>query len=690
MRTLTTILLLLAAPLLTGPVLGQQQGQRVAGVEQVQTLLADEQVRLVHSQPWYAAGERLWFKAFINKTSNRPPSRALYVELQDANGTTLINQRLVVEEGIAYGDMLLPSTLPSGSYTLLATTNWLKNFSDKQQHREQLLIVNSREVVALRHTKAVSPSLHVQFFPEANSLLAGVTTKVAVVVTNAAGIGIATKGIIADTAGNTVTSFQTEATGVGVFELPANAQAQYVAQVQAQGYKAQRAELPKPKQNGLALSVKGQSPEAITVGVHSTMPWTYTLLATSGDQVVFTHSAKTSGIVRVPWQATPGKSLRLLLLNPAGLIEAEQLVLPAQLPTGLQVKTDRPQYGTRQQVKVTLQGIPERAKLAVAVSAQRPGFHRPLAAIPTSGMQEELLLVHAADEGLWKDVLAGKTEATHELEPFVAALPRTGIAEPFASTNFSTRTDTAFVQALPESVVAYAEKHHTRAHLQEIYGLTEPHAVAPLHRLPADRVFKLDDYITFNNVEEAIKEVTTNVRMVRKKGRQTVRLLYVAPGTKRMMKQEPLYLVDGVIVEGMEEILALDLNDIASIEIAWSEEKLYAANLGHLTDNGLFAVYTKSGEARERLKEKGRSVLYGQYNQPKAFVATSNAVASTIPDFRQLVYWEPQLQAGANGEASFTFFTSDEIGTFQIEVLGQTAEGIPLRGTTQYEVRPAN
>ena len=698
MKKLTKILWLLAIPLLSNPVLGQQRQANVAGAAQVQILLADEQVRLVHSQPWFAAGERLWFKGFVNRNSSNPPSRALYVTLQDARGNTIINQRLVVEEGVAHGDMQLPKELPSGTYTLVAATKWMKNFSDRQQYREQLLIVNSREVMALQNRKADNKPLNVQFFPESNSLLAGVRSKVAVVVTNAAGIGIAAQGTVADTAGRTVASFRSDDTGVGAFELKADFGQAYVAQVQAEGYQMRRAILPKAKQNGLALSVKGQSSTGIKVDVRSTMPWAYTLLAESGGKVYFTHSAKEAGEVTVPWQAKPGETVRLLLLNPGGLVEAEQrVVLPTEAPE-LQVSTDRKQYGTRQQVTVTLQGLPQGGSVAVAVAGQQANFHRPLTGNPAvwrNTEQGKLLLANAADEGLWEDILQGKKEGSQLREPFVEPISRAGIAGPFVSRSFDTRTDTAFVQALPASVVAYALKNHARTHINEIYGLTEPHAAATLPRLPADRVYKLDNYIAFNDVEEAIREVTTNVRMQKKKGRKIVRLLYVAPGTKRMMKHEPLYLLDGVIVEGMEEILALDLNDIASIEIAWSEEKLYAGNLGQLVDNGMFAVYTKSGEARERLKEKGRPVLYEQYNLPRNFISLSgipgdSGEAQHTPDFKQLVFWEPMLQPGPDGKAKLTFYTSDETGIFRVRVLGQTAEGIPVSGEAEFEVKLIN
>lgn len=680
MRIVTTILLLAAAPLLPLKAQSQQEQAAKAAATQVQMQLADERVRLVHSQPWYAAGERLWFSAFVNHNSTHPPSRTLYVELLDPKGNAVVNQRLVVEKGMAQGDFLLPADLPSGNYTLQAATSWMHNFSKGQRYQEQLLVVNSAEVKALQGEMLKPAPLQVRFFPESGSLLQGITTKMTVTVTNAAGIGEAAEGTLADTAGRTVATFKTDATGIAVFDLKAVSQEQLIARVYAKGLDTQQVSLPKPRQNGLALAVRQVSEAGIQAEVRNTSPWGYTLVAESGGKVYHVLSGTGSGAVEVPWQAGISAPVRLLLLNSGGLVEAEQLLrLPLQ--SSLEVSTDKKQYGTRQPVTVKLQGLTPTTRLSVTVAGQKPAIQSPMA--PSQALQN-------VDEELWQAVAEGRTAASHKRETLVEPMRQEGVKSPFQRSALDKRIDTAFVQALPPQVVAFAQQHYKRTRINEIYGLTEPHAAAPLPRLPTDRVFKLDDYVIFNNVEEALREATTNLRVRNKKGRISVRLLYVAPGTKRMMKGEPLYLLDGVMLDNMDEIQALDLNDIASIEIAWSEEKLYAGNLGSMVDNGMLAIYTKSGESRERLKAKGLPLLYGQYNLPRNFVlpsaATGTAAEQHTPDFRQLLFWEPLLQAGPDGTATVTFYTSDETGNFQVRVQGQTREGAPVSGATEFKV----
>lgn len=680
-------LLLAAATCLSLPAFAQQEQVAKAAAAQVQRQLSDEQVQLTRSQPWYMAGERLWYSAAVQKRSTEPASRVLYVELLDAKGATLINQRLVIEDGKAQGDFLLPKGLPSGRYTLQAATNWMRNFSTQQHWREQLLIVNPDEVKALQAQPMKTRPLQVRFFPESGVWPTGIPAKMVATVTNAAGIGIAAQGTVLDTAGQVITTFKSDETGMAMFELNASGQQELVAQLQAAGYAPQQVKLPEPKPQGIALAVGKVSDAGIEVSVQGKSAIGHVLVAVSGGTVYFAQPIARSGSVTVPWLKSAQSDCQLLLLNTGGLVEAEQRVKLAHT-TGIAVQPDRNQYGTRQQVTVTVAGLQPATWLAASVAERRTALQQPVSFVTTNATQ----LGYETDQELWEAIARSGNEARFQREPLVEPMRQEAVKAPFQQENIAKQTDTAFVQALPQQVVSAALKHHTRANIHEIYGLTEPHATAPVPRLPVDRVFKLDNYVAFQDVEEAIREVTTNLRMRKKKGKQTVRLLYVSSETKRMMKEEPLYLLDGIILENMDEIMALDLNDIASIEIAWSEEKLYAGNLGRLVDNGMFAVYTKSGESRERLREKGLPVLYEQYNLPRHFVvpAPEDAAQTQLPDFRQQLYWQPYLQTNADGTATFTFYTSDETGLFEVKVQGQTAEGIPVSGSTSFEVKLIN
>jgi hypothetical protein len=49
--------------------------------------------------------------------------------------------------------------------------------------------------------------------------------------------------------------------------------------------------------------------------------------------------------------------------------------------------------------------------------------------------------------------------------------------------------------------------------------------------------------------------------------------------------------------------------------------------------------------------------------------------SSPIPDFRNTLYWNPDLHTREDGNTSFEFYTADETGEYVVFVEGITPEG---------------
>jgi hypothetical protein len=92
-----------------------------------------EKVYLQMDKPYYAAGESMWFKAYVTiGTGHRLSglSKILYVELIDGADSVKRSLRLPVYSGIGWGDIKLPDNLVAGSYRLRAYTNYMRNAGD--------------------------------------------------------------------------------------------------------------------------------------------------------------------------------------------------------------------------------------------------------------------------------------------------------------------------------------------------------------------------------------------------------------------------------------------------------------------------------------------------------------------------------------------------------------------------------
>jgi hypothetical protein len=94
----------------------------------------------------YIAGEDLWFTAYlIDRQSGKPSynSKILYFELLNQENRPVVQKRILMEMGVGPGQIVLPDTLGSGSYTVRAYTSWMKNFLPENCFMKDIRIHNS-------------------------------------------------------------------------------------------------------------------------------------------------------------------------------------------------------------------------------------------------------------------------------------------------------------------------------------------------------------------------------------------------------------------------------------------------------------------------------------------------------------------------------------------------------------------
>lgn len=89
-----------------------------------------EKVYLHLDKPYYAAGDNIWFKAYVTdwKTGELTPlSTILYVELINQNNGIEKKIQLPMQNGLTWGDFKLTDTLSEGNYRIRAYTRWMRN-----------------------------------------------------------------------------------------------------------------------------------------------------------------------------------------------------------------------------------------------------------------------------------------------------------------------------------------------------------------------------------------------------------------------------------------------------------------------------------------------------------------------------------------------------------------------------------
>jgi hypothetical protein len=157
---------------------------------------------------------------------------------------------------------------------------------------------------------------------------------------------------------------------------------------------------------------------------------------------------------------------------------------------------------------------------------------------------------------------------------------------------------------------------------------------------------------------------------------------------------EPLYLMDGTPVSA-EVLATYPLTDIQSIEILNQNS---GGIFGMKAYGGVVAVYSRQGgttgvaspDDLAAARPGMQAVKVPGYYRAREFYAPryDAAAARPAPDPRYTtLYWLPEVQTDATGQAQLSFFTSDAGGTFQAVAEGLSNLGTPLHGSATLVVK---
>ena len=123
--------------------------------------------------------------------------------------------------------------------------------------------------------------------------------------------------------------------------------------------------------------------------------------------------------------------------------------------------------------------------------------------------------------------------------------------------------------------------------------------------------------------------------------------------------------------------------DIAYIDVLKGLSQL--AQYGELGAGGIIAIYLKPPGSRSRTststkKDKGIYLDYQGFSSAKEFYKPTYGAEGNYEKIttRRTIHWEPLLETDKNGELILSFYTSDYLGTYHIDVQGITEDGVPL------------
>lgn len=184
------------------------------------------------------------------------------------------------------------------------------------------------------------------------------------------------------------------------------------------------------------------------------------------------------------------------------------------------------------------------------------------------------------------------------------------------------------------------------------------------------------------------KEITVNlIPSIRLKYREDSYYLQTYNVNKGTLSENNLVLLNGVPFHDINYIVSLGSRDIQRIEVITST---FLA--GGFAYDGVVSIFTHDAKIPETYLKKHTLLLQNAVTETDIENKNIKDVEpdqslSHFPDFRNNLYWNPELKVSGNNKVTIEFATSKLVGIFDVKIQGITSSGIPLNAGVSFCVK---
>jgi hypothetical protein len=226
-------------------------------------------------------------------------------------------------------------------------------------------------------------------------------------------------------------------------------------------------------------------------------------------------------------------------------------------------------------------------------------------------------------------------------------------------------------QLLSYSINTQVENTYVQDKKQEFYHY-DPADSTAFYGKP-DKKYFLDDYTRFITMEEVMREFVPEVRVRKQQEQLTFRVKNLP--YQDFFGNSPLVLLDGLPIFDMNKLMEFDPLKVKKLEVV--TRKFFS---GNDAIEGIVSYTTYKGDLDGFQIDPGALVLeYEGLQLQREFYspvyATKEQTESRLPDFRNLLYWSPDIKTDETGNKRLSFYTSDRPGKYAMVVQGINANG---------------
>jgi hypothetical protein len=198
-----------------------------------------------------------------------------------------------------------------------------------------------------------------------------------------------------------------------------------------------------------------------------------------------------------------------------------------------------------------------------------------------------------------------------------------------------------------------------------------------------DIQYLLDNFTRFSTMEEVLREYVYEVLVRRQK--ENFHLI-VSDVDNKIFLDDPLTLINGIPVFDPNKVIKYDPLKVKKIDIV--KRKYF---YGPSVFNGILNFVTYQPDPSILSDLKPVVLEYGGLQYQREFYSpvyeTQDQISSRLPDFRNVLYWSPDIHTDTQGKAEINFFTSDLKGKYIAVLQGMNVDGRVGERSVSFEVK---
>jgi hypothetical protein len=287
----------------------------------------------------------------------------------------------------------------------------------------------------------------------------------------------------------------------------------------------------------------------------------------------------------------------------------------------------------------------------------------------------------------------GKDEVYYRIEKRGKPVPDVRIEvveEPALSIDWpvvteSTTPDPVFVNARQQKLITNAFGYNKQA--QNYKKVLSLNAAIEEEIFGANHEIDLEKYLVFPTMEETIREIVPMVQHRKIKNVSTLRVYF--SDINKQATVGPIYIIDGVMTDDTDYFMRLKPTEVSKIKVVNTREKL--KTFGAIGRGGVIMVETKLTDNFSKVpRSKNSFIVHGLSDPANRKLFSDASFKDRTPDLRSSLYWNPEIRIDDDGEATFTFYTSDVTGDYAIILEGIAPSGEPvfIEGGLSVEYKP--